>query len=218
MNLAFEAQTIVLNDCQKYAALLNPAPGMDRALTCIQHEQRRKKAAEEGPQPFSRETRESSGIKRAHEIIANNKAITLPTSRNHKHRNAKAVTPPDWQPPFAFPIPRNQSQYSPPEVVALLVDPRLLPKKHAGNAKRYLIDNKLVPLTTSNALAKVVRKAQGDPQKAPTLWGDIGRPPLCAPTQFQAEFDSAMWVSGTMASDNTDVESRLVQLKEAVCG
>jgi hypothetical protein len=205
------AQRIVLAECQGTAAKINPIPQLNAALMSIQHEKNRKEAAEQGSQ---RSLRESANVREARAILAENKENRPPAIRNKNYRNVKGKEAGGWVPPFTFPTPSNGSQYSPPEVVALLIDRCLLHRKHAGNAKWHLIENELVPVKTESAIARVVRNAKGDPLKAPEWWNDIGRPPICLPSQFVAAFDTALLSSGMTTSGILEVGALLVQMKE----
>lgn len=206
MELLCEAQTITLDNCQVSAGFLNPTPGLNQALKSIEHEESRKRAAEVGVQRSSRG--ESENIKLARAIVAGeNKENTPPTSRTIKHRNAKGgnVNSANWRPPFRFPLPRNGTQYSPPEVVVLFNDQRLKERQHSGAAKRYLIRLKLVPVKDERSIRKVLSKAEGDPSNAPDWWNNVGQPPLVRASEFQAEFEASSFAAGSKTLGESDV-------------
>jgi len=210
MNELLQAQLIALSGCQESANGINPVPHLGQALKSIQREQNRIEAAESGSQ---RAVRVSASVRTARDILGGGNKENEP--RKKAYRSVKGKDIDGWMPPFAFPTPRNGSQYSPPEVVALLVDRRLTPKKHAGNAKRFLIKNDLVPVKTENALARVVRISNGDPSKAPSWWDNTGRPPISLPSKFIGEFEKTMEESGTSTVGSLEIKNLLVHLKES---
>jgi hypothetical protein len=112
---------------------------------------------------------------------------------------------------FHFPTPANGSQYLLSEVVSLLVDSQLKGRKHA---KQYLIINNLVPVETVNAVGKVMRNTGGDPLKAPAWWGNIGKPPICSPSEFIQDFDVALLNNGTSTVGDKEAHKLLIKKKQ----
>ncbi len=72
--------------------------------------------------------------------------------------------------------PKNGKEYMPQEVTHLC---SVVKKgKSSTCLQRYLIENKLIPLKTPDAIRSLLRRHNKNPSKTPICWGQVGRKPI----------------------------------------
>ena len=179
LTIARDCNAAIGNECKNTMWELAPVGGLGVAKRKLEAAERRRSSTKSSAKKDT-----STTLKRSREV-ANEHTVSMLGSRELPKRRKSLAgrvsvekgnfsTP--WHPPKCVPRPSGMTsdgkpQYTPREVVEIF-NLEVFPKGSnlRGEMQKFLLDHKLVPVTTTSGIQKLVSKYKDSPHNAPAYW------------------------------------------------